>query len=119
MSEALQKLGLVPYFTQQIVDTGIPGNRLGRVTSVQRSKSTVICDEGKRSVELSPTLRQAVAIDRPTVGDWVVLDESLTRIEQVLERKSLFKRIGAGSGNEIQPIAANVDTLFIVTSCNE
>ena len=68
---------------------------------------------------MSPTLRQAVAIDRPTVGDWVVLDESLTRIEQVLERKSLFKRIGAGSGNEIQPIAANVDTLFIVTSCNE
>lgn len=119
MSEALQKLGLVPFFTQQIADTSIPRNRLGRVTSVQRSKSTVICDAGKRSVELSPTLRQAVAIDRPTVGDWVVLDESLTKIEQVLERKSLFKRIGAGSGTEIQPIAANIDTLFIVTSCNE
>ena len=119
MSEALQKLGLVPYFTQQLADTSIPCNRLGRVTSVQRSKSTVICDVGKRSVELSPTLRQAAAIDRPTVGDWVVLDEALTRIERVLERKSLFKRIGAGSGTEIQPIAANVDTLFIVTSCNE
>lgn len=119
MSEALQKLGLVPFFTQQIVDTSIPRNRLGRVTSVQRSKNTVICDAGKRSVELSSTLRQAVAIDRPTVGDWVVLDESLTKIEQVLERKSLFKRIGAGSGTEIQPIAANIDTLFIVTSCNE
>jgi len=86
---------------------------------VQRSKSTVICDAGKRSVELSLALRQAAAIDRPTVGDWIVLDESLTRIEQVLERKSLFKRIGAGSGTEIQPIAANIDTLFIVTSCNE
>lgn len=119
MSEALQKLGLVPFFTQQIADTSIPRNRLGRVTSVQRSKSTVICDAGKQSVELSPTLRQAVTIDRPTVGDWVVLDESLTKIEQVLERKSLFKRIGAGSGTEIQPIAANIDTLFIVTSCNE
>jgi ribosome biogenesis GTPase len=119
MSEALQKLGLAPYFTQQIADTSMLANRLGRVTSVQRSKSTVICDSGKRSVELSPTLRQAAAIDRPTVGDWVVLDESLTRIEQVLERKSLFKRVGAGTGTEIQPIAANVDTLFIVTSCNE
>lgn len=119
MSEALQKLGLVPFFTQQIADTCIPRNRLGRVTSVQRSKSTVLCDAGKRSVELSPSLRQALAIDRPTVGDWVVLDESLTKIEQVLERKSLFKRIGAGSGTEIQPIAANIDTLFIVTSCNE
>ena len=70
-------------------------------------------------VALSPILQQAASVDRPTVGDWIVLDESLTRIEQVLERKSLFKRIGAGSGTEIQPIAANIDTLFIITSCNE
>lgn len=48
-----------------------------------------------------------------------MLDESLSRIDQVLERKSLFKRLGAGSSSEIQPIAANIDTLFIVTSCNE
>ncbi|MCP4873991.1 MAG: ribosome small subunit-dependent GTPase A [Gammaproteobacteria bacterium] len=119
MSEALLQLGLVPFFAQQIAGTGLLENRLGRVTSVQRSKSTVICDAGKRSVELSPNLRQAAAIERPTIGDWIVLDDSHTRIEQVLERKSLFKRVGAGSGTEIQAIAANVDTLFIVTSCNE
>jgi ribosome biogenesis GTPase len=119
MSEALQKLGLVPFFTQQVAGTDLPEKRLGRVTSVQRTKSTVICDAGKRSVELSHKLRQVAAIDRPTVGDWIMLDESLTRIEQVLERKSLFKRIGAGSGTEIQPIAANIDNLFIVTSCNQ
>jgi len=119
MSKSLQKLGLVPFFTQQIAGTGLLENRLGRVTSVQRSKSTVICDVGKRSVELSSGLRQAAASERPTIGDWIVLDESLMRIEQVLERKSLFKRVGAGSGTEIQLIAANIDTLFIVTSCNE
>ena len=119
MSEALQKLGLVPFFTQQIAGTRLLENRIGRVTSVQRSKVTVICDGGKRSVKLSPTLQKAAPVDRPTVGDWIVLDESLTKIEQVLERKSLFKRIGAGSGTKIQPIAANIDTLLIVTSCNE
>jgi len=119
MSEALQKLGLVPFFTQQIADTSLLENRLGRVTSVQRSNITVICDGGKRSVGLSPTLQQAAPVDRPTVGDWIVLDETLTKIEQVLERKSLFKRIGAGSGTKIQPVAANIDTLFVVTSCNE
>ena len=69
--------------------------------------------------ELSPALRRQVAIHRPTVGDWVVLDASLTKIEKILERKSLFKRLGAGESNELQPIAANIDTLFIVTSCNE
>lgn len=119
MSDLLQELGLVPFFTQQLADAGLLQDRLGRLTSVQRSKNTVVCGAGERVVELTPTLRQSAAINRPTVGDWVVLDESLSRIEQVLERKSLFKRLGAGSSNAIQPIAANIDILLIVTSCNE
>jgi len=119
MSEALRHYGLVPFFSQQLAAAGFDEKRLARVTSVQRSQSTVICAAGKRSVELSAALQRAAAVDRPTVGDWVVLDESLGRIEQVLERKSLFKRVGAGGGTEIQPIAANIDILFIVTSCNE
>ena len=119
MSEALQKLGLVPFFTQQLADTGLLESRLGRVTSVQRSNIIVFCGGGSRLAELTPALQQAAPVDRPTVGDWIVLDESLTRVEQVLERKSLFKRIGAGRDTKIQPIAANIDTLFIVTSCNE
>ena len=75
---------------------------------------------GDQVVELSPALRRKVAIDRPTVEvTGLVSDESLSRIEKILERKSLFKRLGAGESNELQPIAANIDTLFIVTSCNE
>ena len=35
-----------------------------------------------------------------------------------LERKSLFKRRAAGVDRRVQLIAANVDTLFVVTSCN-
>jgi len=119
VSAALQHYGLVPFFSQQLAGADLDQNRLARVTSVQRSQSTVICAAGKRSVELSAALQRAAAVDRPTVGDWVVLDESLDRIEKVLERRSLFKRVGAGGGTEIQPIAANIDILFIVTSCNE
>lgn len=119
MSEKLQTLGLVPFFIRQLTDPGIVETRLGRVTTVQRSRTTVVCESGERSVELSLALQKSAAIDRPAVGDWVVLDESLSRIEQVLERKSLFRRLGAGTNNEIQPIAANIDILFIVTSCNE
>ncbi|MDO9519925.1 MAG: ribosome small subunit-dependent GTPase A [Pseudohongiella sp.] len=119
MSEKLQSLGLVPFFISQLTDPGIVETRLGRVTAVQRSRTTVVCESGERIVELSPTLQKSAAIDRPAVGDWIVLDESLSRIEQVLERKSLFRRLGAGTNNEIQPIAANIDILFIVTSCNE
>ena len=119
MSKTLQQLGLVPFFTQQLDDIDLLGERVGRVTSIQRSKSTVMCDSEERQVDLSLPLCQSTAIERPTVGDWIVLDESLSKIELVLDRKSLFKRVGAGRNTEIQLIAANIDTLFIVTSCNE
>lgn len=117
--QKLQNLGLVPFFIRQLTDPNLLEAHLARVTSVQRSRTTVICESGERIVELSLALQKSASVDRPVVGDWIVLDESLSRIEQVLERKSLFKRLGAGSSNEIQPIAANIDILFIVTSCNE
>jgi ribosome biogenesis GTPase len=37
----------------------------------------------------------------------------------LLERQSLFKRRAAGTGRKTQLIAANVDTVFIVSSCNQ
>lgn len=119
MSELLQKLGLVPFFSQQLAEMDLLQSRLGRVLSVQRSSCVVFCNTGERTVSLSADLQQANAIDRPTVGDWVVLDGRDSTIQQVLERKSLFKRVSAGENGEFQPIAANIDTLFIVTSCNE
>ena len=53
-----------------------------------------------------------------TVGDWVMLDQDGTRIERLLDRFGVFKRGAAGTSHTIQLIAANVDTLFIVTSAN-
>lgn len=54
-----------------------------------------------------------------TVGDWLLLDPGTFHPERLLHRKSLFKRRAPGSGLKLQLIAANVDTLFIVTSCNQ
>jgi ribosome biogenesis GTPase len=56
---------------------------------------------------------------RPTVGDWVVLDGQRSRIERILERKGVFRRIASGRKTEIQLVAANIDVLFVVSSCNE
>ncbi len=53
-----------------------------------------------------------------TVGDWLLYDAELPSHSAVLERKSLFKRRAAGHDRSIQMIAANVDTAFVVTSCN-
>jgi ribosome biogenesis GTPase len=53
-----------------------------------------------------------------TVGDWLLLDAA-SRPRRLLRRRSLFKRRAAGTGRRLQLIAANVDTLFIVSSCNQ
>ena len=41
------------------------------------------------------------------------------RASRLLRRQSLFKRRAAGTGRKLQLIAANVNTLFIVSSCNQ
>ncbi len=59
------------------------------------------------------------AEQRATVGDWMVLDGDGEKITRVLDRKSVFKRLAAGTKIDVQLMAANIDTLFVVSSCNE
>jgi len=54
-----------------------------------------------------------------TVGDWLLLDALTRRPHRLLARRSLFKRRAAGTGRKLQLIAANVDTLFVISSCNQ
>jgi ribosome biogenesis GTPase / thiamine phosphate phosphatase len=54
-----------------------------------------------------------------SVGDWLLLDAGTLRPRRLLRRRSLFKRRAAGTGRKLQLIAANVDTLLIVSSCNQ
>lgn len=68
----------------------------------------------------------AVRLDLPThtatadfaVGDWVLVEGSTHMLVRRLERRALLQRRTEG-GRLPQLIAANVDTLFIVTSCND
>ncbi|HYE15825.1 MAG TPA: ribosome small subunit-dependent GTPase A [Pyrinomonadaceae bacterium] len=59
------------------------------------------------------------AADLPAVGDWVALrrtaDEGKAKIHEVLPRRSKFSRKAAGRETEEQIVAANVDTVFLVT----
>jgi len=54
-----------------------------------------------------------------TVGDWVLFDRDSQRVTGRLDRKSLFQRRAPGTDRRVQLIAANVDTLFVVSSCNQ
>ena len=119
MNTSLQDYGFVPFFAQQTSLDDIEQGRVGRVIEVQRSLITVIGGSEERSIPLSSSWHNAAPEDRPTVGDWVVLDEQCSKVERVLDRKSVFQRVAAGEKSAIQLIAANIDILFVVTSCNE
>ena len=88
-----------------------------RVTAAHRNGLDVEGPEGSRRV-LLPRIDEDDPESHATVGDWVLVDGETGRAARVLDRRSLFKRKAAGTGRRIQLIAANVDTLLIVSSCN-
>jgi ribosome biogenesis GTPase / thiamine phosphate phosphatase len=69
-------------------------------------------------VTLSQRLHADIAARSITVGDWVFVRNETSQIVRMLERQSLIARLAAGAEPTPQSIAANVDTLFVVTSCN-
>jgi ribosome biogenesis GTPase / thiamine phosphate phosphatase len=57
----------------------------------------------------------------PTVGDWILVaaaESGVSPIEALLPRRSCLVRAAAGEKTLPQPIAANVDVAFVVTSAN-
>ena len=110
--DSLQSLGWRPFFQSQVeLDSDLLP---ARVLNVHRGRIEVAHVGGHELVELTgKTASIAIA-----VGDWVMLDTGGPKIDRCLERFGLFQRRAAGTGGEIQLIAANVDTLFIVTSAN-
>lgn len=119
MTPELDALGFSSFFARQLADDEMEPERLVRVTAVHRSGIVVSDGEHERQIALSGNWLRKPAEERPTVGDWVVLNTSCSAFSRILERKSLFKRVAAGTRVEIQPIASNIDTLFIVLSCND
>ncbi|WP_353474385.1 ribosome small subunit-dependent GTPase A [Salipiger sp. H15] len=107
---ALEALGWGPFFARQIDAAALTETPPVRVLSVHRSGLQVA---GDGIEELIPP-----GIDA-TVGDWLLLDRALPKDSRLLERSSVIKRRAPGHDWQVQLIAANIDTLFIVTSCNQ
>ena len=63
--------------------------------------------------------RESDASSLPAVGDWVAIRapeaQGTARIEAVLPRRSAFTRRAAGRRHERQVVAANIDTVFLVS----
>jgi ribosome biogenesis GTPase / thiamine phosphate phosphatase len=89
----------------------------GRVAAQHRGEYVVWTETGEVRAEVAGRLRyeRAVGGELPAVGDWVTLREGRAVIREVLPRRSAFRRKSAGFDSVDQVLAANVDTVFLLT----
>ena len=110
----LAEYGWDSFFQQQITDEQSVPVVPVRVMNVHKSGLQVA------GVNVDTQAEQLTDDEgRATVGDWLLFNTETQRIVRRLDRKSIFKRRAPGTDRREQLIAANVDTLFIVSSCNK
>ncbi len=114
----LADFGWTQFFASQLDTDDLEQSLPVRVTAVHRGQLAVAAPGVDRLVP-SRMAHVTDEEDFPAAGDWLLLDRKTFRPERILHRKSLFKRRAAGTGRKLQLIAANIDTLFIVSSCNQ
>jgi ribosome biogenesis GTPase / thiamine phosphate phosphatase len=86
-----------------------------RVSSQHRGEYDVLAEHGELRAHVAGRLRHEASsgADLPAVGDWVALRDET--IHGVLPRRSAFLRKVAWSQTEAQVLAANLDSVFVVT----
>ena len=116
----LAKMGWADGFARHFVESS--EYEPARVIAEHRTGYRVQTDSAERFAHVSGKLRHKAAshADLPAVGDWVVVqavaEDAETVIERVLPRKSKFSRQAAGDRTAEQIVAANVDTVWIVSA---
>ena len=121
MSSDLERLGWNDFFQQQIAaDT--PAPLVARIVEEQRGAYRIAGDFDGWA-EISGKFRHDArrSGDFPAVGDWVCVTVPASGSERAiitrrLDRRSTISRKAAGRAVEEQVLAANVDTIFLVTA---
>jgi ribosome biogenesis GTPase / thiamine phosphate phosphatase len=94
----------------------------GRIVANDRSLYTVETERGQYSAQMVGALRYQTKdpIDLPVVGDYVSLTQNdhCFSIDGVIPRTNLFARRGKNGSYLLQPIAANIDWLFVTVAVN-
>ena len=84
-----------------------------RIATVHRARMTAVCEDGP--VKLVLPLHANTGDF--AVGDWVLVEPHTHLLRRRLNRKTVLER-RTESKKTPQLAGANIDTLFIVTSCN-
>ncbi|MDJ1006456.1 MAG: ribosome small subunit-dependent GTPase A [Paracoccaceae bacterium] len=110
----LADLGWSAVFQSQLDLEDIETARPARVAAIQRDRAVVLMPEGPETV----TFPGHLSAGDVAVGDWVLLEPDTARIARLLDRATEIARKAAGEAARRQLIAANVDTLGIVTAAS-
>jgi ribosome biogenesis GTPase / thiamine phosphate phosphatase len=119
------KLGFNKFFLKNINESNGKDLKIARVINVY--KNSYLMSDGNniaRAQLLGKIIYSASSsADYPITGDWVLAnfydDNKYAIIHQILPRKSLLQRKTAGTKNDCQLIAANVDIAFIIQSLDD
>lgn len=118
----LERYGWQSFFADAFAPFGERGLIPGRVAVEHRALFVLYTEAGERKATVAGRLLRGKesAIDRPAVGDWVALrapaDSGRAVIEAVLPRRSAFIRKRVGRTSAEQVVAANIDTVLVVTA---
>ena len=118
-------IGWSDFFAAQVTaQERAAGWMAGRVCGVQARRCRVWCPgESDGDAEATPPTRTLEAAlfgeaGLPTAGDWVLMDPRRKARPRKLEARTTLTRQAPGGRGDEQALAANVDTLLIVTACN-
>ena len=124
----LESFGWDAYFTERFEQVKIPGAVPGKVVSIAKEICHVFTMSGELVAQMSGRMRYRLGSgeDFPAVGDWLVVQplpgELKAVIHAILPRKSKFSRQISGGRQRLdgglteeQVVAANVDTVFLVS----
>lgn len=119
----MRNIGLTDEFIQEA--STYSDLKIGRISSQYKGLYKVITENGEFTAEVSGKFRYEAGLSShyPAVGDFVLLDREDDSkghiiIHHVLSRNTVFERKAAGTANDIQVVAANMDTVFICMGLN-
>ena len=110
----LSDLGWSQHFNAQLDLEEITETQPVRISAVHRSAVATLSPEGTRDL----ILPQGMLASDVAVGDWMLAHREEHRVIRRLDRFTVLQRGTEYHTTDRQLIAANLDTLFITTSCN-
>ena len=119
----LAELGWNDFFAQAFAPHAAEGWEPARVTLELKGYFEVTGESGARLGECTGKFinTAATAADYPAIGDWVAVaplpgDDTRAHIHARLPRRTKFSRRAAGQEEVEQIVAANIDTVFLVSA---